>query len=155
VVRAILATYARPFRRPAAGAPEEAGEAFVRRCAQMLRVVSDVDVLEAQGNTTARSFDTMRGRADAYDSEVLAAYAELRGRSRPREEIREIPFSQLRVGVVFAEDVFLRTGALLAAREFEVTEGFLERARNFQAGLQKPTVRVIVRECTDPSVRAA
>src|SRR5262249_33659301 len=109
----------------------------------------------AQGNTLQRGIDIMRGRSDEYDAEVLAAYEELRGRSGPAEEIRELPVTKLCVGMVFAEDLVLRSGTLLAARGFEVTESFLERARNFQSGLVKTTVRVILRGPLAETMRAA
>jgi CheY-like chemotaxis protein len=157
VVRAILGSYTRPFK-PAGAGPAITGtvsagaEPLVQRSAQLLRIVSDMDVLEAQGNTLARAFDTLRGRKDAYDPQLIEAYAEVRGRVGRTEDIREIPFAKLCVGMVFAEDVVLRSGTLLAARGFEVTESFLERARNFQSGLSKANVRVIVR---DGGLRAA
>lgn len=154
VVRGILSLYSKPYRR-ADPATLSASEQLVRRSAQVLKVVSDLDVLEAQGNPLARAFDTMRGRVDSYDAQVLEAYAELRGRSAPGEDIRELPFGQLRVGMVFTEDVGLRSGTLLAARGFEVTESFLERARNYQSSLMKATVRVLVRPALGGTTQAA
>jgi len=153
VVRGIIGLHTKPHGRDSAATTPT--EDLVRRCAQVLKVVSDQDVLEAQGNPISRTFDIMRGRAQEYDPLVLDAYAELRGRSGSLEEIRELPFTKLCVGMVFAEDVVLRSGTLLAARGFEVTESFLERARNFQAGLVKANVRVIVRDRNGESDRAA
>lgn len=153
-VRAILATAPKPYKR-ADPAAVNAGDERMRRCAQVLKVVSDMDVFEAQGNALARAFDLMRGRADAYDTQVLEAYAAVRGRDGPSEDIRELPFSKLVVGMVFAEDVCMRSGTLLAPRGFAVTESFLERARNFQSILLKTSVPVIVRHKVGDADRAA
>ncbi len=136
LVREILALHLRP------NAGREASDA-ARRGAQVLRVVADLDALEAGGQPMARAFDTLRGRAGVYDADVLAAYAELRG-SAPVEEIREVDVDGLRVGMVLAEEVRLKSGALLAARGFEVTEGFLARVRNFQGSLASASLRVVV-----------
>jgi hypothetical protein len=154
VVRGILASHVKGFRR-SDPPPADPAAQLVRRGAQVLKVVSDLDVLEAQGNGLARAFDVMRGRADTYDPEVLEAYALLRGGTGPAEDIRELPFAHLRVGMVFAEDVMLRSGTLLAARGFEVSESFLERARNYKSGLSKETVRVVVRDGNAESKRVA
>jgi response regulator RpfG family c-di-GMP phosphodiesterase len=156
-VRAILAAFPTPNTRPAASAAGAAGagDDLVRRCAQVLKVVSDLDVYEAQGQTLARAFDLMRGRADPYDAQVLEAYAAVRGRTGPGENIRELPFGKIVVGMVFAEDVCMRSGTLLAPRGFEVTESFLERARNFQSSLGKTTVLVVVSDKTGQTARAA
>jgi len=154
VVRGILAAQSKGHRRGDPPAPDPAAQ-FVRRGAQVLKVIDDLDMLEAQGTPVARAFDVMRGRADTYDPELLEAYAQLRGGAGTREDIRELPFAHLRVGMAFAEDVVLRSGTLLAARGFEVSESFLERARNFKSGLTKETVRVVVRDANTESKRVA
>jgi hypothetical protein len=48
---------------------------------------------------------------------------------------------------VFAEEVKTTTGTLLVARGYEVTPGFVERAKNFRPGTVKEPLRVIVRSC--------
>ena len=46
--------------------------------------------------------------------------------------------------MVFAEDVRTSRGTLLVARGYEVTEGFVARAKEFPRGHVKEPVRVIV-----------
>jgi hypothetical protein len=75
---------------------------------------------------------------------VLKALAAARASSDGRTEVREVPLSRLQVGMLFAEDVQLVVGTLLAARGYEVTAGFIERIRNFRRGTIKEPVRVIV-----------
>ena len=71
--------------------------------------------------------------------------AALRGGSGPRSGVREVTLAVLCVGMVFVDDVKTSTGTLLVARGFEVTQGFLERARNFKPGMVKEPLRVVVR----------
>ncbi|MEO5769708.1 MAG: hypothetical protein ABIS92_15250, partial [Polyangia bacterium] len=113
--------------------------------AQLLRAALDFDVLDGQGSSGALSLDTMRGRKDRYEPRVLDTLAELRGANGPRAGVREVFLSVLCVGMVFVDDVKTTTGTLLVARGFEVTQGFLERARNFKAGMVKEPLRVILR----------
>ena len=111
----------------------------------MLRVATDFDILSSQGNTPREAVAVMRGQAEAYDSIVLEALAELHGSDLAVRRIRELPLAALEVGMVLAEDVHLTIGTLLAARGYEITLGFVERARNFNPGMVNEPVRVILR----------
>ncbi|HVU01436.1 MAG TPA: HD domain-containing phosphohydrolase [Polyangiaceae bacterium] len=143
VVREILATYEKPYRAaPPDASPEKR---YSLRCAQVLKVAVDLDSLEAQGETAAFALDTLRGRMDRYDPEVVAALVAVRGGAEARRDVREVPTTGLRVGMVLAEDVKTAAGTLLFSRGHEVTPGFIERVRNFRPGTLKPTLRVIVR----------
>lgn len=144
VVRGILATYGKSRRRPDP-AHDDADGVLVERGAQLLKIAVDFDVLEAQGNPAGVAVGTMRGRAECYDPEIFEAFAALRGADAPTLEVREVPVAAIREGMVFAEDVKLATGTLLAARGYEVTASFVERARNFRPGFIKEPVRVILR----------
>ena len=50
--------------------------------------------------------------------------------------------------MVLAEDVTLTTGTLLVTRGYTVTEGFVERARNFRGKVREP-LRVVLRSGSD------
>ncbi len=143
VVREILATYGRPYSRDLAA--DDHKKQPVERAAHILRVAIDFDALEGQGNSRSLALDTMRGRSERYDPEVLAALSDVRGAGTAHDEVRELPLPALRVGMVFAEDVKMTSGLLLATRGYEVTAGFVERTRNFRSGTVKGCVRVIVR----------
>jgi response regulator RpfG family c-di-GMP phosphodiesterase len=141
VVRGILASHLRP-RRPAA-ATEDGEKQLVDRGGEMLRIASDFDALEARGNSAALALSTMQGREGDYDPHLLDAFRELRGPDGPSDEVRELPLSELRVGMVLAED--LKMGhMLLVARGCEVTQSFVERVRNFGPGIMKEPLRVII-----------
>jgi response regulator RpfG family c-di-GMP phosphodiesterase len=143
-VRAILTRYMKPLRAGEALSEDPAKRA-VELSSRLLRVALDFDVLEAQGNSPAHALDALRGRGDRYDPQILDALAPYCADRSAREQLRELPLSALKVGMLFAEDVKFSTGALLAARGYEVTASFLERARNFRSGSVKEPIRVIVR----------
>jgi response regulator RpfG family c-di-GMP phosphodiesterase len=143
-VAEILAAHAKPRRGgdALAGDPKKQ---YIDLLAQLLRAAVDFDTLDTQGSSGALALDTMRGRKDRYEPRVLDALATLRGADGPRAGVREVLLSVLCVGMVFVDDVKTNTGTLLVARGFEVTQGFLERARNFKAGTVKEPLRVVVR----------
>jgi response regulator RpfG family c-di-GMP phosphodiesterase len=109
--------------------------------ARVLKIVMDFDELEAQGLATSLALDTMRGRGGWYDPTLLTAFALLRG-SLQTALVREIPLKLVQPGMTFAEDVKNQAGVLLLPRGYEVTEGLLERIRNFQV---KGNVKIIVK----------
>ncbi len=144
IVRGILATYPTPYRRDGAMQDDPEKER-IERGAQMLKVAIDFDAIEAQGIPAALAIDTLRGRADGYDPVILEAFAAIRDCGVVHDEVRELPMFSVREGMVFAEDAMTSGGTLLAARGYEVTSGFVERARNFRPGYVKEPVRVIAR----------
>jgi response regulator RpfG family c-di-GMP phosphodiesterase len=121
---------------------------LIARAAHILRVAVDFDALESQGTTPEQAVDTMRGRSNCYDPEVLKAFAQMQRVGSQKKGFREMAISAVREGMVFAEDVRLANGTLLAARGYEVTAGFVERARYFRADYVKGPVRVVAREPT-------
>ncbi len=143
VVRAIITAAAAPAV-PAAP-PGDAARAQLSRWAHVLRVAHDFDVLEAEGGTLAQAIDTLRGRAGRHPQDVLDALATVRAANSGGDEVRELPVAALRPGMVLAQDLKLVSGALLAARGYEIAAGFVERAKNFKPGAVKEPVRVIVR----------
>jgi CheY-like chemotaxis protein len=148
-VRGILTRYMKPLRA-AEVLSDDPQKRTLELSSRLLRVALDFDVLEAQGNSPAHALDALRGRGDRYDSQILDALAPYCADRSAREQLRELPLSALKVGMVFAEDVKFSTGALLAARGYEVTASFLERARNFRSGSVKEPIRVIVRPEAQP-----
>lgn len=138
-VRAMLVSQSRPYRKVA-------GERDpVDRGAQILRVALDFDTLEAQGTSADLAIATLEGRNDRYDPEALGALVDSRHNDASRAEVRELPLSGLRAGMLIADDVKLVSGSLLVVRGYEVTASFLERARNFRPGTVREPIRVIVR----------
>jgi len=117
----------------------------VKKAAQMFRIVSDYDALESRQLQPAEALDVMRGRGDRYDTVLLAAFADLRGGASVRQTTKEVPLHALTTGMLLAEDIRLESGLVLAARGYEVTPQFVERAKNFQRTAVNKSVRVILR----------
>jgi len=113
--------------------------------AQMLRIAFDCDALESQGLSPQVALDTMRGRGNRYDGALLEVFAEVRGSVDQKEEIKELPLRSLRVGMILVNDLYMKNGMLLAVRGYEVTPGFVERARNWHPGTVREPVRVMIR----------
>jgi response regulator RpfG family c-di-GMP phosphodiesterase len=140
VVRGILSTYERPYRRP--GPNESEGQAAqIHRGAQLVKVAVDFDALESVAQSGSTAFDALRARAVHYDPDVLAALQSLVGPDSTHV-LKEVKLSELEVGMVFDEDIRLDGGTLLVGRGLEVTAGMVERMRNVQRGSVKEPVRV-------------
>jgi CheY-like chemotaxis protein len=137
-VRGILSFAAKdPAAAEAASVPET-----VRRGSAILRVAADFDALDARGISSARIVDMLRSKPSTYDEATLNALESIRG-IRPRtERVIDVHISALRPGMVLAKDVRTQTGILLAARGYQVTPGFVERAHNFREKLGR-TISVL------------
>jgi CheY-like chemotaxis protein len=142
VVRKILTACVRPVPRLAAGADEKS--VYLMKSSQMLRIAIDYDDLLARGNDPAMSVATLRGR-DGYNTEVLDALAATAASGTAVDEVHELPLSGLRQGMIVADDLQMTSGTLLVARGYEITAGFVERAKNFGPNTVKGPVRVIIR----------
>jgi response regulator RpfG family c-di-GMP phosphodiesterase len=142
-VREILSAQARPYRKH--DAEPTASQRLVQRGAQLLKMAIALDTLEAQGASAQLAIETLRGRAEQYDPEVLTAACEIGGVQTGGETIREVSLAALKPGMVFASDVKLTTGTLFVARGYEVTESLLERLKNFRAGSVQEPVKVVIR----------
>ncbi|MEK7317212.1 MAG: HD domain-containing phosphohydrolase [Candidatus Eisenbacteria bacterium] len=143
VVRGILASYTKATS-PAPGLAESERQ-LVARGAALLRAATDFDALTAQGVPSTPAIDTMSARTERYDPDVLAALRGVRGGVGPHEEVREVPFPLLRVGMTLAEDVRTPSGVLLVARGFRVTTGLIERLQNMRRESPRDELRLVVR----------
>ncbi len=144
-VRGILASYTRPPRGDVAG---DDGGSIVARGARILAAAADFEGLTAQGHPPAHVLDVMRGRAGRYQPSILQALRGIHAAEAGVHDVREVSLANLRVGMVLAEDVTLTTGTLLVTRGYTVTEGFVERARNFRGKVREP-LRVLLRTLHD------
>jgi CheY-like chemotaxis protein len=131
-------------RTRATSSTRKANDDLESKSAEMLRIASDYDTLESRGLSVKEALATMRGRGARYDAALLAAFAELRGGTSQDQTIKEIPLRSLVVGMVLVEDIRLRNGLVLAARGYEVTPQFVERAKNFQPSAENKSVRVVI-----------
>jgi len=143
VVREILNGASKPYKKADRGNDLSHEQQQLQRWSQILRVASDFDTLEAQGLSGAIALTTLKGRADQYDPQVLAAFLSLFGERKEGDKIRDISVAALRTGMVLAADVKMATGTLFVARGYEVTPAFLERIRNFRPGSVREPIKVL------------
>ena len=136
MVRAMLAQQA----KPSAGnlSKVDARDRSMLQGAEMLRLAIELDELESRGRSTGEAIATIQNRASKYDPTVLNAFLTLSSLRERERRIRELPLNALAVGMVLLEDVRLTNGSLLVARGYEVTSGFLERAKNFRGMIVEP-----------------
>jgi hypothetical protein len=118
-------------------------DAFITSAA-ILRASLDFDELETRLKGRQAALDVMRGREGAYDAAVIKALGQLKGGGEQVNSLRELPLRLLSPGMVLAEDLRSTNGLLLAARGFQVTTSFLEKARNFRSGYVLEPIRVHV-----------
>lgn len=113
-----------------------------------LRLLTDMDVLEASGMPLEEVFQTLEGRAKRYDRAMLEAVRQLRGAGAQTAVIRDLPLNRVRPGMVLVDDVRARSGTLLMARGQKVTPELLERLCNFNPsiGIQEPIRCQITRD---------
>ncbi len=108
---------------------------FVPVGAKILRVAIEYDKLDGQGHSPQAALDTMRKQGDIYDSKVLEVFNQVlsEGSGQP-ENVAEIPIQSVKVGMVFTEDVLMKSGTLFVSRGFEVSESFVQRVKNIEPG---------------------
>lgn len=116
----------------------------IRAGGHILKIVSDFDTLINQDHPVQLALDTLLGRRGRYDSTLLAAFVAIRSRGDQQRKIKEISILALREGMVLAEDIRVKSGAVLITREHEVTPSFLERIYDFQESLLSSTVKIVI-----------
>lgn len=128
-VRDILRLQSRRFDGKGAPADNISGER-IPWGARALKLALDLDLLESDRNSSISPVDVLRSRLGWYDPPLLDAIAAIRGQNSHDTKLLELKFSQMRPGMVFAEDVRSAKGLLLIARGQEVTASLLERIHN-------------------------
>jgi response regulator RpfG family c-di-GMP phosphodiesterase len=105
--------------------------------ARMLRIAVDADDMEASGLSSAQAMAAMQDRAGTYDPRLLEAAAADVGDDGSCE-VRELPVAALKPGMVLMTDVWSRSGVLLVARGYTVSDGLIQRLRNLAPGVREP-----------------
>jgi hypothetical protein len=111
--------------------------------AQVLRVCVEYDALHASGLAGADAIVQLKRRG--FEPALLETLAGLVTAESSGERIVEIAISELRDGMVLAEDVYSMTGTLLLARGHSVKANLIERLRAMRPNLgtrQKLRVRL-------------
>jgi hypothetical protein len=81
--------------------------------------------------------------SERFNNKLLENLESLVGLAVGAPEVQEVPVGRLTPGMVFMDDLYTQVGTLLVPKGFEVTETFLERARNFGPGILQEKVRVL------------
>jgi len=113
---------------------------------KLIQLALDFDVLEAREVPLDVAVQNLKDHAIDYGEEAMKALVALRADGTAARTLREVDVAHLEVGMVLAADIRTREGMLLVSRGFAVTEGVLERIRNFSqsSGLESEVVTVVV-----------
>jgi CheY-like chemotaxis protein len=118
-------------------------DATLNQGASILRLLLEYDAEVVQGHPVELAIQKLRVRQDRHDPKVINALESLLGAAVAPQELCEVTVDRVRPGMVFVDDLYTQVGTLLVPKGFEVTEAFLERARNFGPGILQEKVRVM------------
>ena len=118
-------------------------EGLVKLGANVLRLVLEYDAQIVQGHSSNVALSSIRAQAGRFDHKLIESLESLVGLATGAPEVKEVPVGKVTPGMVFMDDLYTHVGTLLVPKGFEVTETFLERARNFGPGILQEKVRVL------------
>jgi hypothetical protein len=124
-------------------AKAELPDGVIKDGAAILRLVLEYDAKIAQGHPPEVALSSVRAQSGQFDSKLVENLVSLVGLSAGAPEVKEVPVGRVTPGMVFMDDLYTQIGTLLVPKGFEVTEAFLERARNFGPGILQEKVRVL------------
>jgi len=116
----------------------------LKRGAGILALLIAYDAQIVQGHPIDFAIQKLRAQQDRHDLKMISALETLVGATVGPQELCELTVDRVRPGMVFVDDLYTHVGTLLVPKGFEVTEAFLERARNFGPGILQEKVRVMV-----------
>jgi response regulator RpfG family c-di-GMP phosphodiesterase len=117
-------------------------EGLIKVGAGILGLVLEYDAQIAQAHSAEAAVSAIRAQSGRFDAKLVEHLERLAGLAAGAREVMEVPVGRLTPGMVFMEDLFTQIGTLLVPKGFEVSETFLERARNFGPGILQEKVRV-------------
>ena len=112
--------------------------------AKVLRILRDMDQLEAEGTPRPRALDILKGRGDIYDAillqTVLTTLAVAQPTVPPPRLKRSVNWKSLRTGQLLLSDVTTLDDKILVTAGHVITDTLLERLANFGrlGGLREP-----------------
>src|SRR6202522_2206473 len=118
-------------------------EGLAKLGADILRLVIEYDSLIAQGHPIDRAIAAIRAQMQRHDSKLVERLEAQVGALSEVQKLTEVAVRDVTPGMVFMDDLRTHIGTLLVPKGFEVTETFLERARNFGPGILQERVRVL------------
>jgi CheY-like chemotaxis protein len=125
-------------------------DATLNQGAGILRLLLEYDAEVVQGHPIELAIQKLRTQQGRHDAKVINALESLMGAGVAPQELCEVTVGRVRPGMVFVDDLYTHVGTLLVPKGFEVTEAFLERARNFGPGILQEKVRVMAAARTVP-----
>jgi response regulator RpfG family c-di-GMP phosphodiesterase len=117
-------------------------DGLVKLGASILSLVLEYDAQIAQGHNADVALSSLRAQS-RFDGKLVDNLESLVGLSAGTPEVKEVQVGRVTAGMVFMDDLYTQIGTLLVPKGFEVTETFLERARNFGPGILQEKVRVL------------
>lgn len=121
-------------KRDDAAADEKLSES-VRRGAKILKAAGDYELLRSQGTGHDVAIQRLHSKGTVYDPLVLERLAERDSAPVESPQQRPIELCDLQVGMVLAQHVRAKSGALLVAHGQELTTSLVERLRSLSAGV--------------------
>jgi CheY-like chemotaxis protein len=118
-------------------------EGPVKQAADALRLLLEYDSLLVQGMSIDGALQKVRAPQGRNDLKMINALESLVVESVGPQDVCEVLVGNIKPGMVFMDDLYTHVGTLLVPKGFEVTEAFLERARNFGPGILQEKVRVM------------
>jgi CheY-like chemotaxis protein len=137
-VASILAYANRPTTANEPRDPEVSANASV------LMNVLEFDGLTSRGEDAETAIATLRARFGLKNVPLVAQLATMRGTPAGGPQLREIRLREVAPGMILMDDLRTDLGTLLVSRGYEISHSFIDRMRNFGAGLLEERVRVQV-----------
>lgn len=118
--------------------------------AEILRVVSFYEAVERTTASRETAIHRLRTQEDRFDPLVVQALTDLLGLELTEAETIEVPIDQIGIDMIVAEDVCMRTGALLVPKDYRISPSFMAKIRNYNPALL-PTLIRIRKNASQPS----
>ena len=121
----------------------ELPDGLIKDGAGILRLVLEYDAQIAQGHSPEVALSSLRAQSGRFGVKLVENLESLVGLSAGAPEVKQVAVGGVTPGMVFMDDLYTQIGTLLVPKGFEVTEAFLERARNFGPAILQEKVRVL------------
>jgi len=116
--------------------PEYSPQYMVDLGSQILKVAIDYDQLVVGGVSHNLALSTLRRKNNNYHPRVLSALENYKMDTvKERQIYKKITTNQLKIGMVFEENILAKNGILVAPKGQEVTYPLLVRLRNLSTGI--------------------
>jgi hypothetical protein len=120
----------------------EPPEECIKQGAASLRLLLEYDSHIHQGAGVETALNKLRSTPGRHDPKTIQALESLVSEAAGAQDVFEVLVGNITPGMIFVDDLYTHAGTLLVPKGFEVTQAFLERARNFGPGILQDKVRV-------------